>query len=640
MDRKVWPVELPTNCGLSTLAKNVYIKFKRTKTNCWFLMDIDPIAVCNEKVSMGLLIYPNKGIITFSMHDNTPSEVFKYAIDTYIQMVEDKVYKLLLESAVLIFKNGDKKLLKFPYKHIVVLEETNNVDHSRCYTQDCFSSTMSIDALFSGDSNLPYPSNSEEIDEAEAIAILTKLAPEYTVLKASKKTSEIEEVRDSEINVENLPPITGKEVDYETFLLDDTQVKYINEMGTGHRVLLANAGAGKSVLLLSKGYRYACSHKNGRVLITCFNNNLADAYKFKNACANGSEHKNLYLMTFHKLVKKIYKDCLNISIMGLYPTEQEIQDLLLYIKRGKVSLRFAAIFIDEVQIFQPLYLDICYSLLDSNEDRLFLMAGDLNQTVRSQSRKGDAPWKKINDGKLNFQGRVKYISHNYRNSLQISKYLNGMLLYMNKKLSENNLINLDEFEYNIFGEGPSKSIALKIKKGISRYEICKHTVDAVIEITTKYKIGYSDIAILFPYKENKLFRYYLLYWITEEFKKRGIEYSLIIDSSAAQTKAQFSKTNGVVLSTIDSSLGLDFKAVILTGLYPYEYVYTDESSRKTKKINCWNQLSKLAQSEQESVKVQLRKIFTACSRAREVLYVLSDIEPGNPFEDVLGDRSK
>ena len=94
----------------------------------------------------------------------------------------------------------------------------------------------------------------------------------------------------------------------------------------------------------------------------------------------------------------------------------------------------------------------------------------------------------------------------------------------------------------------------------------------------------------------------------------------------------------MVLSTIDSSLGLDFRAVILAGLYPYEYIYTED--KKTKKINDWTQLAKLPSDEQESVKVQLRKLYTACSRAREVLYVLSDIEAGSPFDDVLEDRSK
>ena len=245
---------------------------------------------------------------------------------------------------------------------------------------------------------------------------------------------------------------------------------------------------------------------------------------------------------------------MNTKLLGEYPTEQEIQDLLLYIKKGMVKLDFSAIFIDEVQIFQPLYLDICYSLLGKNEDALFMLAGDLNQTVRSQSRKGDAPWKKINEGRLNFQGRVKYISHNYRNSEQISRYLNGMLSYMNSRLSENNLINIDEFEYNIFGTGPSKNIALEVKTGISRMDICKRTVDSIIEIATKYKIGYSDIAVLFPYKESRLLKYYILFWISQELRKRGIEYSLIFGDNRDGERKQYSKTNGVILSTIDSSL--------------------------------------------------------------------------------------
>ena len=373
-------------------------------------------------------------------------------------------------------------------------------------------------------------------------------------------------------------------------------------------------------------------------MITCYNNNLADAYKFKNGCANFGQNNNLYIMTFHKLVKKIYQECLNERLVGEYPSEQEIQDLLTYIKRGNVKLEFSAIFVDEVQIFTPLYLEICYSLLAHNEDALFLLAGDLNQTVRSQSRKGDAPWKKINDGRLNFQGRVKYISQNYRNSKQISKYLNGMLSYMNLKLSQYNLINIDEFEYNIFSAGPSKDIALEVQTGISRFDICKRTVDVIEEIAHKYKIGYSDIAVLFPVKENKVLKYYLLYWLTQELRKRGIEYSLIFSGSRDDERKQYSRTNGVIISTIDSSLGLDFKAVIVSGLYPYQYVYSDDG--KAKKIKSWNQLSKLSSVEQENMKIQLRKIYTACSRAREVLYVLSDIESGSPFEDVLGDRSK
>lgn len=640
MERRIWPIELPTNSIFTDLEKDIYLKVKRTKTNAWFLFDIDPIGLSNEKVRMGVVIHPNKGIITFSIHEGISSEVFKLAIDMYTSMIEKNIYNLLVESLALIATSDGKKMLKYPYRHINILGETNSFESKKGYTADVFSSGARIDALFEQKEMFekPHALADFEISEVEAIAIVSKIAPEYTVTKPQKIDYVVKEIDGTQINVEQLPDITGKEIEYSTFLLDADQVKYINEMGIGHRVLLANAGAGKSVLLLSRAYRYASTHKKERVLITCYNNNLADAYKFKNSCANFGQNNNLYIMTFHKLVKKIYQECLHERIVGEYPSEQEIQDLLTYIKRGNVKLEFSAIFVDEVQIFTPLYLEICYSLLSHNEDALFLLAGDLNQTVRSQSRKGDAPWKKINDGRLNFQGRVKYISQNYRNSKQISKYLNGMLSYMNLRLSQNNLINIDEFEYNIFGTGPSRDIALEIQTGISRFDICKRTVDAIEEIAHKHKIGYSDIAVLFPVKENKVLKYYLLYWLTQELRKRGIEYSLIFSGSRDDEKKQYSRTNGVVLSTIDSSLGLDFKAVILSGLYPYEYVYSDDG--KAKKIKSWNQLSKLSGVEQENMKVQLRKIYTACSRAREVLYVLSDIETGSPFEDVLGDRSK
>lgn len=101
-------------------------------------------------------------------------------------------------------------------------------------------------------------------------------------------------------------------------------------------------------------------------------------------------------MTFHKLVKKIYEECLHSHCETNIATDEEIQKCIDWVKQGKVNLKFKAIFIDEVQIFDPLYLELCYSLLEEDEDRVFLMAGDLNQAVRALSRKGDAPWKRIN----------------------------------------------------------------------------------------------------------------------------------------------------------------------------------------------------------------------------------------------------
>ena len=98
-------------------------------------------------------------------------------------------------------------------------------------------------------------------------------------------------------------------------------------------------------------------------------------------------------------------------------------------------------------------------------------------------------------------------------------------------------------------------------------------------------------------------------------------------------RKRYSDSNGVVISTIDSSLGLDFKAAIVAGLYPYNYVFRDDYSYKT--ISSWSVIKNMPDDDQLQVQTQMRAIYTACSRARDVLYVLSDLTPGSPMEEIL-----
>ncbi|WP_349966996.1 hypothetical protein [Roseburia faecis] len=482
---------------------------------------------------------------------------------------------------------------------------------------------------------MPYDSNFKRITEAESLAIFERLAPEYTVVMKEREEVYVPEIED-ELPAES-EEITGDEVEYRTFYLDDYQVGQINDMGRGHRVILANAGAGKSVLLLSKAFKYTGMYKGSNVLLTCFNNNLADSYRFKKSCAAMTGHdRKLYILTLHRLVAKLFKECLGKTI-DEYATDEEIEECIAAIKDGRIKIRFKAIFIDEVQIFTPLWLELCYSLLESSQESLFLMAGDLNQTVRSQSRRGDAPWKKIADGKLDFTGRVKYIEKNYRNSPEISGFLNRMLTYMNSKLSELDMINLDEFEYDTFENGDSKNVALKITTEINRGQIKDVVIGAIHEIADKYHIGYSEIAVLYPQKGNRLFKYNFLYWVTEGLKQDQIQFSIISTPEDGQ-KVKYSDTRGVVLSSIDSSLGLDFRAVIIAGLYPFNYVF--DSNSNAKKLSSWETVGKLEPDVKENVQVEMRKLYTACSRAREVLYVLSDLTPGTIMDDIIKNGEK
>ena len=528
MPIRLWPRDYSKKEHISQGEKVLLRNASRNLKDGHFAVDIDPLKMRSNKVKMGLYISPSEGLITFSTYQG---KVDGSMIDTYIMYVntiEDKIYERLLESKMLIVRTGDYKVLKFPYKHIILfLEETTDgreiteAQRKRlaAYASYKFFHPMDSEGKEKHVTDLKifssirkkYDPNFKQMTEIEQKAIFERLAPEYTVVM-----NEIEDVKVpvvNKIHTEEDMRITGDELEYKTFFLDDYQVGQVNDMGRGHRVILANPGAGKSVLILFKAFKYASMYKESNILLTCYNSNLADAYCFKRSCANFGDDSNLHIMTFHKLVKKIYEECLNVSCADNIATPEEIQNCINLVKTGRLKLRFKAIFIDEVQIFDPQYLELCYLLLEDSEDNTFLMVGDLNQTIRKKSRRGDVPWKKIAGVTLDFTGRVKYIRKNYRNSKQIGLYLCHMLQHMNERMKMLNMINFKEFEYDSFEVGENKTLALNVKIGLSRMDITQKTVDAIKEIAQKYKLSYSEIAVLFPYKQHKLIKYYFLYWI-------------------------------------------------------------------------------------------------------------------------------
>ena len=330
----------------------------------------------------------------------------------------------------------------------------------------------------------------------------------------------------------------------------------------------------------------------------------------------------------------IFIDFFNIK----YEELKEYHKLNDYVESNYQKGKNNYLFIDEVQIFDPLYLELCYSLLEEDEDRVFLMAGDLNQAVRALSRKGDAPWKRMNGVHLDFTGRVRYIEKNYRNSKEIGEYISHMLQHMNTRLSMLDLINSLEYEYNSFKIGTNPTIALKVQTGVQRIDIKKQVIAAIKEISTKYKISYSEIAVLFPFRKVPYHKYHFLYWLQQGLDEEGIPYSMIINEhEGSHVKVRQGDISGVVVSTIESSLGLDFKAVILAGLYPYSYVNVD--GEVVGDIKTWTSIKNMPDNQQTAVQSQMRAVYTACSRARDVLYVISDLKPGSPMEEIIKKQS-
>lgn len=645
---RLWPKDYERKDHITKAEKGLLRYAARNFQSGHIAVGIDPVGLSSETTKMGMYLSPNEGLITFSIYLGKINAMLIPAYIGYAEMVEQKIYERLLDSKLLIVRNGDKKALKFPYKHIVIFPEETigkvlaspeqlkqlygyaTFDAFRPITSQGTEKRIEDLQIFAG-IRKAYDHTFKSISDLECCAVFERLAPEYTVVIQEKLHTRVDEKKNL-VTEEDLR-ITGKEQEFKTFFLDEYQVGIVNDMGKGHRVILANPGAGKSVLLLSKAFKYASLYKGSNVLLTCYNNNLADSYNFKRNCANFGENNNLFIMTFHKLVKKIYEECLHSHCASNIATEEEIQKCIDLVKQGKINLRFKAIFIDEVQIFDPLYLELCYRLLEDDDDRVFLMAGDLNQAVRALSRKGDAPWKRMNGIQLDFKGRVRYIEKNYRNSKDIGEYIAGMLQHMNNRLTMLDLINSLEYEYNSFKVGSNPTIALNVQTGVNRMEIKARTIAAVKEIAQKYRISYSEIAVLFPFRQVPYHNYRFLYWLKQGLDDEGIPYSMIINEDNMFVKKRQGDISGVVISTIESSLGLDFKAVVLTGLFPYSYVNTDGVVGDS--IKSWSGIKAMDAAGQASVQSQMRAVYTACSRARDVLYVISDIKAGTPMEEIL-----
>lgn len=418
---RLWPQDYERKDHITKAEKGILRYAARNFQNGHMVVGIDPVGLSGERVKLGMYISPSEGLVTFSIYSGMINAMPVFSYIAYVQMVEGKIYERLLDSKLLIVRNGEKKALKFPYKHIVMfpdevvgkttvskddLQQLRNYatfDSFRPITSDGKEKRIEDLKIFAG-IRKAYDKTFKSLSELECRAIFERLAPEYTVVLnetinvcvAEKKTL----VTEADLR------ITGKELEYKTFFLDEYQVGVVNDMGKGHRVILANPGAGKSVLLLSKAFKYASLYKGSNVLLTCYNSNLADSYNFKRSCANFGKDIKLFIMTFHKLVKKIYEECLRSHCASNIATEEEIQKCIDMVKQGKVKLRFKAIFIDEVQIFDPLYLELCYRLLEDDDTDLAKHLGSCSRYQLLGSLFANQEIKNMDDKVPAIQGKM------------------------------------------------------------------------------------------------------------------------------------------------------------------------------------------------------------------------------------------
>lgn len=118
MSIKLWPKDYERKEHITKAEKALLRYAERNFKSGHIVVGIDPLGLSNEKVRLGMYISPDEGLITFSIYTGKISALSAELYRKYVEMVEGKIQKRLLDSKLLIVRNGQNKALKFPYKHM------------------------------------------------------------------------------------------------------------------------------------------------------------------------------------------------------------------------------------------------------------------------------------------------------------------------------------------------------------------------------------------------------------------------------------------------------------------------------------------------------------------------------------------
>ncbi len=622
----------------------------------FLLLKVNPTMIENE--SMNVLI-SSRGVVFFKFfEDFSDASLFGATMQPYTQFVYPTAKKIISEKLL-----GNKSLsenakaLKFPINIVHVFPNLKRADISKmsvraildfvqkqCLFSEDFSELRQgfgaiIDRVLDNPI-IPVSDTPMLISNLNVNSVMQRIAPEYvTVRMACVDTADSTPGVDSELLV-----VDEKDVVVRAFRLDKEQINIINRISKDepNQLILACAGSGKSVLLISKCFKAAQMNPNKKFLITCRNENLHSLYTWFIDRA-GLREKNVECMTFHTLCKKLLEK--NGFTAKYRDFDGWVSSVIDKLNRGQIQDRYYGIFIDEVQAFESEWYKFCYNLLENKntKNHIFVICGDKTQRLEKLKKRGQAPWQ-VGDGYPNYRGGNKNIriEKNYRNCIEINEYINRFVSNAKQylyEIQEDYEIDPDMFlrgQAVFHGDGV-KYIQLPIKKASCEIGTI---VQAINKIHDENEIPYDEIAVIMY--QGK-YRKKIAGWLDKQYYlQKTLETRLRLEdipccrlySTDAGWQDHFGETGGVRLIKFQSTLGLDFRAAIICGLVPLgEYGGIKNPNWEHLKTNEETYSNAIAATQS-----CIQNLYVACTRAKEVLYIIApETENESVFMKMLKD---
>ncbi|MCT2534762.1 AAA family ATPase [Aquibacillus koreensis] len=353
--------------------------------------------------------------------------------------------------------------------------------------------------------------------------------------------------------------------------MDLHQENLAKQLGDKNRLIRGVAGSGKTLILASRAKMLSRQHPDWKILILCYNVSLAqnirqmmehmfeeqaDLFDFVD---ENKEKNNVEVFNFHAWL---------YNKLRIKP--QDIPSIVEKLKNKEAILpQYDAILIDEGQDFEAEWFTLVSNLLNP-ETKSLLLVEDRAQEIYKRKRSY------VQDTGLDFRGRSKVLSINYRNTAQIVKF--AWDFYQKNSALKNKVVEKD-FQGEIIApkstrrKGPDPAI---IQASSFKHEI--RQVSKIIHRLHKEKqVPYDEMLILYRVKNSKSTNY--IQTIQNKLADEGIPYYWLTQNR--DSKNNFQKNDGKLkISTIESSKGLDFQAVFIVNVDNMPFALEDDVERE------------------------------------------------------------
>lgn len=541
-----------------------------------------------------VIIGPDLGIVVLEVKDYTKNTLFQINHDEWhivttsgdqavikspMKQARDNMFHVvdvLKKDKNLVQLEGKYKFqLKFPYGHGVVF--------TRLYSKDFIN-----EGLYSViEPNLCFNRNEIDPDKegfSEEI-LLEKIMNMFVVpfrLSVPLSIEDINAIRyhlfpEVRISAEFKPPVPYQDQlllslhDIKT--MDLHQENMAKQIGDKNRLIRGVAGSGKTIILASRAKMLSKQNPDWKILILCYNISLANAIQQMivhmlnepedlfdfDPNSKAVENQNIVVRNFHSWLKN-----------DLKIKEQQLPTIIEKLEKNEAILpTYDAVLIDEGQDFEADWLRLV-SLLINADTQSLLLVEDRAQTIYQRKRSY------LQDTGLSFQGRSKVLSINYRNTQQIVKF--AWEFYRKHSMFKNKVVNRD-LEGEIIApqstkrKGPEPGIV----KANNFFDEMRVVARQIKKLHEERKVSYDEMLIL--YRVKRTHQTPIIDIIKRSLNDAGLPFFWITENDVS--KRSYEKEDGKVkISTIDSSKGLDFRAVFIVNVDSMPFPLEENKERE------------------------------------------------------------